>query len=101
MRKDFTGYLANFLECLQVNIEHQHLVGSLHLPPILDWNWEVITLDFIMFFPKTKKNNDSIIVVVYKLTKASHFIHVQSTYKVTQISDIFMHEIFRLHGIPK
>ena len=47
------------------------------------------------------KRNDSIMVVVDKLSKFTHFIPVQSTYKTIQIVDIFMKEIFRLHGIPK
>ena len=40
-------------------------------------------------------------VVVDKLSKASHFIHVKTTYKVANIANIFMKEIFCLHGIPK
>ena len=40
-------------------------------------------------------------VVVDKLSKFAHFIPVQSTYKTVQIADIFMKEIFRLHGIAK
>jgi hypothetical protein len=40
-------------------------------------------------------------VVVDKLSKASHFILVKSTCKVIDISNIFMKEIFRLHGMPK
>ena len=40
-------------------------------------------------------------VVVDRLSKYAHFIHVQSTYKTVQIAEKFMREIFRLHGIPK
>ena len=40
-------------------------------------------------------------VVVDKLSKESHFIPVKSTYKAVNIVDIFMKEIFRLHGILK
>ena len=40
-------------------------------------------------------------VVVDRLSKSAHFIPVQSIYKTIQIVDIFMKEIFRLHGIPK
>ena len=40
-------------------------------------------------------------VVVDKLSKATHFIPIKTTYKATNIVDIFMKEIFRLHGIPK
>lgn len=40
-------------------------------------------------------------VVEDKLSKPSHFIRIQSTFKVVQIVNIFMKNIFRLHGIPR
>ena len=40
-------------------------------------------------------------VVVEKISKASHFIHVKTIYKDDNIADILMKEIFCLHGIPK
>ena len=40
-------------------------------------------------------------VVVDKLSKEAHFIHVKTTHKDANIVDIFMKEIFRLHGILK
>ena len=36
-----------------------------------------------------------------KLSKSAHFIPVKSTFKAINIVEIFMKEIFRLHGIPK
>ena len=58
-------------------------------------------MDFITILPKSKKENDSIFVVIDKLSKGTHFIPVKSTYKEVNIMDIFLKEIFRLHGIPK
>jgi len=40
-------------------------------------------------------------VVVDKLSKFSHFIPIQSTFNIVQITIIFMKDIFRLHGIQK
>ena len=40
-------------------------------------------------------------VVVDKLSKVAHFIPVKSTFKAINIADIFMKEIFWLHGIQK
>ena len=40
-------------------------------------------------------------VVVDKLSKSTHFIIVKYTYKFVNIADIFMKDIFRLHGISK
>ena len=58
-------------------------------------------MDFITKLPRTKKKHDSIMIVVDKLTKASHIILVKLTHKVVNIVDVYMREIARLHGIPK
>eukprot|EP00253_Pinus_taeda_P008729 PITA_08729 len=101
MKKDVIEYLAHCLECQQVKAEHQHPAGLLQPLPIPEWKWETITMDFITGLPKSKKNNDSIMVVVDKLSKSAHFIPVQSTYRAAQIANIFMQNIFKLHGLPK
>lgn len=101
MKKEVDKYLARCLEYPQVKMERQHLVGLIHTLPILEWKWEVITLNFITGLPKTKKQNDSIVVVVDKLSKFAHFIPVQYTSKTIQIANVFMKDIFKLHGIPR
>jgi hypothetical protein len=58
-------------------------------------------MDFITGLPKSARQNDAIMVVVDKLSKSSHFIPVKSTCKEIYIENIFMKEIFRLHGMPK
>ena len=58
-------------------------------------------MDFIIDLPKSKKHNDSIFVVIYKLSKATHFVPVKWTYKEINIANIFLMEIFILDWIPK
>ena len=58
-------------------------------------------MDFTTGFPMTMRQHDSIMVVVDKLTKATHFILVKSTYKVDSIANIFTEDIFIFHGFPK
>jgi hypothetical protein len=58
-------------------------------------------MDFIAGLPKTQRQNDSIMVVIDKLSKSAHFLPMKSTYKVINIAEFFMKEIFRLHGTPK
>eukprot|EP00253_Pinus_taeda_P012331 PITA_12331 len=101
MKKHVAEYLARCLECQQIKTEHQHPAGLLQPLPIPEWKWEIISMDFITGLPKTKRNNDSIMVVVDKLSKATHFIPVQSTYRAVQIAHVFMQNVFRLHGLPK
>jgi hypothetical protein len=58
-------------------------------------------MDFITGLPRSSKKNDSIMAVVDKSSKATHFIPVKSTYKDINIAKIFMKEILRLCGIPR
>jgi hypothetical protein len=69
--------------------------------PIPEWKWEVVTMYFITGLPRTGKIHDSIMVVVDNLTKFAHFIPLKTTHKETDVVDIFMKEVARLHGIPK
>jgi len=75
-------------------------VGLLHPLPVPKWKRETISLNFIIGLPKTQKKNDSIMVLIDKLSKYEHFIPVKYTIKDINIVEIFMKEIFRLHGIP-
>jgi hypothetical protein len=101
LNKCIANYQAKFLECQQVKLEHQHPAGLLHPLPIPKWKWETISMDFITGLPKLTKKNDAIMVVLEKLSKSTHFILVKSTCKAIDIANIFMEEIFRLHGMPK
>ena len=101
MKSEVDEFLARCIECHQVKYEHQHPTGLLQPLPIPNWKWEVISLDFVTGLPKNQKHNNSIMVVVDKLSKATHFIIVKTTYTTANIVDIFMKEIFCLHGIPK
>ena len=58
-------------------------------------------MDFIKKLPKIRSQHDAIMVVVEKLTKATLFIPVKTTHKATEIVDIYVKEVARLHGIPK
>jgi hypothetical protein len=58
-------------------------------------------MDFITRLPRTSKQHDSIMVVVDKLTKDTHFIPLKTTHKVVDVVDIFLKEVACLHGIPK
>ena len=45
--------------------------------------------------------DDSIWVIVDRLTKSAHFVPVKNTYRPPEYADIYMAEIVKLHGIPK
>ena len=90
MKSEKTQYLSKCLDCQQVKDEHQHPTSLLQPLPVPEWKWEIISLDFITGLPKTQKKNDSIMVVIDKLSKYAHFIPVKSTYNEINIAEIFM-----------
>ena len=76
MKNELAEFIAKCFESQQVKTEHHHLAALLHLFPIPSWKWETISLDFIMGLPRNQNLDDSIMVVVDKLSKEAHFIPV-------------------------
>jgi hypothetical protein len=72
--KKYVEYIARCMKCQQVKVEHQHPISLLQPFPIPEWKWEVVTMDFITRLPTTSRQHDSIMVVVDKLSKETHFI---------------------------
>jgi hypothetical protein len=89
MKGETTEYLAKCQDCQQVKSEHHHPATLLQPLPVPEWKWETISLDFITGLPKTQKQNDSVMVVIDKLSKYAHF-PVKSTFKAINIAEIFM-----------
>ena len=58
-------------------------------------------MDFITGLPRTSKGCDSIWVIVDRLTIVVHFILVKTTYKGSQLVELYMAQIMSLYGIPK
>jgi hypothetical protein len=99
MKKEVVYFIVRCLECQKVKADHRYLVGFLQPFPILEWKWEVLTMDFITNFPRNTNQNEYIMVVVDKLTKVAHFIPVKLMHKETNIVEIYMQEIAKMHGV--
>lgn len=74
---------------------------GLHQPlPIPDQAWTVVTLDFIEGLPRSA-NHDTIRVVVDKFSKYAHFLTLTHPFTALQVAKLYMHHIFKLHGLPQ
>ncbi|XP_026417065.1 uncharacterized protein LOC113312532 [Papaver somniferum] len=74
-------------------------VGLLQLIPIPNQAWQHISMDFIEGLPKSE-HKDVILVVFDRLTKYNHFIALQHPYTAITVDKAFLHNIFKLHGLP-
>jgi hypothetical protein len=90
MKKEVVDFTAMCMECQKVKAQHKHPTIFLHPLSILEWKWEVVTMVFITKLPRTIEQDDSILVVVDKITNDAHFIAVKLTHKATNIVDIYM-----------
>ena len=101
MKKEIAYYVACCNVCNLVKAEHPKPAGFLQPLKVPEWKWDNISMDFIIGLPKSSRGNDSIWVIVDRLTKVSHFIPVKTTYRSDQLAQLYVNRIVRLHGVPK
>jgi IS30 family transposase len=101
MREDVAGYVARCDTCQRVKAEHQRPAGLLQQLEIPTWKWDDINMDFIVGLPCTQKGNDSIWVIVDRLTKVAHFLSVKTNYSMSRLAELYVDNILKLHGAPR
>jgi hypothetical protein len=84
-----------------VKIEHQKPARLLKPLEIPVWKWEDISMDFVVGLLRTPKGNDSIWVIVDRLTKVAQFVPMKVTFWTERLANLYIEHILRLHGAPK
>ncbi|GJT73787.1 putative reverse transcriptase domain-containing protein [Tanacetum coccineum] len=100
MKADIATYVSKCLTCLRVKAEHQKPSGLLVQPAIPQWKWENITMDFVTKLPRTQSGNDTIWVIVDRLTKSAHFLPMRETDPMDKLAKLYLKEVVTRHGIP-
>jgi hypothetical protein len=59
----------------------------------------MITMDFVPGFPKGRKGNDVIWVIIDRLTKSTLFLPIKMTDSIDKLAKIYINEVVRLHEI--
>lgn len=58
-------------------------------------------MEFIISFLRRVRQHDSIMVVVDRLKKVAHFIPMNSTFSTSDVAEVFIIDVVRLHGVLK
>ncbi|GJY11240.1 putative reverse transcriptase domain-containing protein [Tanacetum coccineum] len=80
--------------------EYQKPSGLLVQPEIPQWKWENITMDFVTKLPKTATGQDTIWVIVDRLTKSAHFLPMREDDSLEKLTRHYLKEIVLRHGVP-
>ncbi|WVZ97508.1 hypothetical protein U9M48_043035 [Paspalum notatum var. saurae] len=99
MRADVERLVARCTTCQKAKSRlNNH--GSYMPLPVPTFPWLDISMDFVLGLPRTKKGRDSIFVVVDRFSKMAHFLPCHKTDDASNVAELFLREIIRLHGIP-
>lgn len=63
-----------------MNVYHQKLRDLSQDLGIPTWMWEDLNIDFIIGLSHTRRQHDSIFVIVDRMKKLAHFIEVKISY---------------------
>ncbi|KAF5781274.1 putative nucleotidyltransferase, Ribonuclease H [Helianthus annuus] len=100
MKALIATYVSKCLTCARVKAEYQKPSGLLQQPEIPMWKWEQIAMDFVTGLPRTQAGNDTIWVIVDRLTKSAHFLAIKETDKYSQLAAVYLKEVVSRHGVP-
>ncbi|QRV79959.1 Retrotransposable element Tf2 protein [Ceratobasidium sp. AG-Ba] len=68
--------------------------------PIPQKPWEDIAYDFIVKLPESQ-GMDSILVVIDRFSRQAHFIPCLESTNAEGVANLFIKEVWKLHGLPK
>ena len=57
-------------------------------------------MDFVTGLPRTSHKHDTVWVVLDRLKKSAHFLPISKRDSVSKLSEQYIQEIVRLHGVP-
>ncbi|KAF3658968.1 hypothetical protein FXO38_12900 [Capsicum annuum] len=99
MRVDIFRWVSECDVCQRTKNEHVHPPSLLQPLPIPESPWHDIAMDFIEGLP-TSNHRNIVLVVVDRLTKYGHFLALKHPYIAQDIAELFLTEVYRLHGLP-
>nr|GEU38423.1 reverse transcriptase domain-containing protein [Tanacetum cinerariifolium] len=100
MKAKISTYDSKCLTCANVKAEYQELSGLLVQPMIPIWKWEIITMDSVTKLPKTSTGQDTIWVIIDRLTKSAYFMPMKENDSMEKLTRQYLKEVVSKHGVP-
>jgi len=93
-------YISTCDLCLRIKLTRQALVGELHPLRIPDLQWDTLSVDFVVELPSSFRH-DVVMTVVDSVSKRVYFILTHTTVIAEGAARLFLHQVWKLHGLPK
>jgi hypothetical protein len=101
MKHEIACYVSECDTCQKVKADYMKPGGLLQLLNTPDWNWDDISMGFIVGLPMTAHKFDLIWVIVDWFTKLAHFIPINARYDAQKYAKIYVTRVLCLHGVTK
>ncbi|GKD12382.1 putative reverse transcriptase domain-containing protein [Tanacetum coccineum] len=98
MKAEIATYVSKCLTCAKVKAECQKPSGLLVQPVIPVWKWENFTMNLVTKLPKTLTRQDTIWVIVDRLTKSAHFLPIKEADSIEKLTRQYLKEVVSRHG---
>ena len=99
LRETIKWHVKNCDICQRSKGVRQAPYGMLQSNEVPEQSWKSIAMDFITDLP-TSNGYDTVLVVIDRLTKRSHFIPCKKSLDARQFATLFFKEIIRLCNDP-
>jgi hypothetical protein len=99
LKKTVKDFVTTCSICQQAKPDRSKYPGLLQPLPIPTGAWQTICMDFVEGLPLSAGKN-CVLVVVDKFSKYSHFVPLKHPFSAASVAQVFMQQIYRLHGLP-
>jgi len=93
-------YVSTCDLCLWTKPWRHSPVGELQPLSVPDARWNTLSVDFVVELPESS-GHDAVMTVVDSVSKRVHFVPTHTTVTAEGAARLFLHHVWKLHGLPK
>jgi len=93
-------YVSTCDLCLWTKPWRHSPVSELQPLSVPDARWDMLSVDFVVELPESS-GHDAVMTVVDSVSKRVHFVPMHTTVTAKGAARLFLHHVWKLHGLPK